>query len=105
LGVKPLHLRGIAYAQNVIRLGLSTRRTEDGLGELARGVDLVMQARAAVEQFDQELRLRAVFCHVRGAEKIFRIAREQLGEIARRGVVANTHQGDPGWSRKLKAES
>src|SRR4051812_31515197 len=77
-GVKPLHLGlNITRAEHVVRLGLAARRAEDALREVARGMYLKMQPGAAIEKFHEQLRLRPVFLHVRGAEEIFRIAREE----------------------------
>jgi len=49
-------------------------------------MDLKVQPRAAIEKLHEELRLGAVFLHVGCAEEIFRIARQQLREIPRRGI-------------------
>ena len=57
-----------------------------------------MEPRAAVQEFHEELRLRPEFSHVRGAEEILRVAREQGREIVKRQIVPDAHQGYPGGS-------
>ena len=52
-----------------------------------------MQPRAAVEELHEQLRLRAVFIHVLRPEKIFRVTREERGEIARGRVMADQDLG------------
>ena len=79
----------VARAEDKIGLGLAARRIEFAPGEFARGMRLEGQPGPAVEKLHEELRLCAVFPHVGGAQKIFRVGTQQLREIARRRIVSD----------------
>ena len=86
--------RFVADRQDMVGLGLAARRAEDALGELARGVNLEMQAGAAVEELHEQLGLCAVFLRVRPAEEILRVTCEQLHEVVRRRIETDAHLRD-----------
>jgi hypothetical protein len=91
--------RRIADGEDVVGFGFAAGGGEDALGEFAGGVDLEVEARAAVQEFDEDLGLRAVASDVGFAEEVGGVAGEEGGEVVGRGVVADEDLRDAAAGR------